>query len=1424
MKKRIVVLALFTVTPMLTLQAAPSHPLAEQPPQDQAYATEWKQADMHRSGAVHSGEFVPGEILLRITDDVRVHARMLDGVATTSVPAVDELLQKVEVTQAEPLFPHAQPPAYKRRIPAFAGQEVEVPGLHNILRLRLAPETDLLVLLDELNRLEEVLYAEPNYVYSITGHPASDEITPEQLQQRQQATYSTGSVTPNDPLFGQQWHLPAVRVNEVWDITTGDPSAIIAILDTGVDWNHPDLAENIWVNQAEKDGVEGRDSDGNGFIDDIRGWDFINNNNDPMDDNGHGTHVAGIAAAVSDNDIGIAGVNWHARIMPIKVFQSSGRGDAATIAQGIWYAIENGATVLNMSFGSYARSQAMEDALAVAYGQAVLVAAAGNDGRCIGPPPPDGCAPLFPGALSFVLGVESTMQHPDPETGSYLSGFSNFDHDGPVYSEYADLLNYELRAPGSEILSTVPRGNYRVYNGTSMATPVVAGAVSLYQEVHPGESQELMWGNLINHTSAHLDIYAAITAEPSPELWFVAHTVVDTLDGDGDGRVDAGETIELWYTVRNTWGQADDVSLGIRFGEFEDRSTATILKKEATVGSVSPYALRTNEFDPLIIHFDPDLAHGRDVVFEAYMWNEGSTDTVYQRQVFTIENGTELSGVVSDTLVLTADQLWLINDSFRIGTEGKLIIKPGTKIINNVAIDNRGVVEAIGTPENMIEFSGTGYFTGTRPDWVTGEGGGEYMFEYTIFHDIVRHVHGSLFTEAKYAFSHCVLDNISLYFSRSVFDSGYMAVEETVIKNSSLGWASSSVFSHNSGEWTIVRRTTISNTKLSATTYKGNLNRFSVFEHNNIYNMSSVRPDETTHFLDIRGDLNQNHYNNNFVGFGREVLGDPAPVYALWSIGGDDKVDVPNQYWGTTDSLRIQQNSIHDFWNNPTTPLVQFWPYLARPAEEAHGIVWKVHVNGVDPQEEHVDPVGVGPARFDVYFSKPMDTDHTPVLTFGVREPYTQHMATDNASWSEDGRIFTVYHNMELRTGDGINRIRVSGARDLDGFEIPVENRRFEFLIDAAGAASAGFQAIAGLGKVDLEWEEPELDDFIGFNMYRFAELTDTTFTEPEMINAMLIDDPLYTDYEVEPGDRYYYYYKILRTNLEETDSSRVVSTVPLTSVPGDANGDFVVDVVDVVTMVAHILGQNPQPFIFEAADINQDGVVDVLDIVGTIQIILAEDEATSQFITASTQGEALIGYGDNVVHISSTEPLAGLQFTFTGWKDHYKWQPLPALGGFEISYEINEETLQILAYNLNGSTMPAGTSTLFHIEADSVFMEGAVLAGSSGQSVAPIYETGVREAVPEVMELDSNYPNPFNNQTTLRFRINEQVTGAEITIFDILGRRVQRMVLGELQPGYHERIWDAGRLASGVYIYRLQVEQHGSMQVVGTRKMLLLK
>ncbi len=1313
-------------------------------------------------------DFAPDVVLVRFKDELPVNPQSAAKLSKVGATSVDAIFQKYQVTSVAQLFKDAKSFQQKQMLKSFNGKTFERASLHNIYKLNIKDGTRLFETIDALKNDPNVIYAEPNYIYSIVvDKPVSGILTPTDVEklasEKTRTAFSPQSinvVTPNDPLYSQQWYIPAVHADAVWDSTQGDTSQVIAFLDTGVDWHHPDLAENIWTNTAEANGITGVDDDHDGFVDDIHGWDFINNDNDPSDDNGHGTHVAGIACAVGNNGIGIAGVNWHARIMPIKVFQSSGRGDAATISQGINYAANKGATVINMSFGSYARSLTMEAALTNAYASCVLVAAAGNDGLCIGPAK---CSdmrtgqPFYPAALSYILGVQAGDAM-GPE------GFSNYDPDGPIFSGYSDLLNYELKSPGSGIISTIPNGNYRAYSGTSMAAPIISGAVSLYKAIFPEHSQEIMWGNLVNTMGAHIDLFSALSTKGNPKLSVVSSMIIDTLDGNRNGLVNAGETIELWFAVKNFWSKAESVYVGIEFNEFEDTSTAQILIPTAFIGSISSYAKRSNENSPLKIHISSTVANNRDIVFNVLTWSAGLVDTNKHRVVLNIVNGIELSGFQQGLITLNKNKSYLVTSNFAVDS---LIIEPGTivKLFPNTSIFVIKYLLAEGNQNDKIIFSGdqSGYW------------------------NHIKVLDGS--PVAK----HCIFEGSKGYaYDGSSIATGFSAFEDCIFRNNvgDLFWYSPSIFhrcifteNHAPGM----------NLWINGPSFLDNL----VVRNHDAYIAAVVFTSDL---------LSRAHGNSIFGNVPYDISASNVP-WGAYALGAN--------YYGTVRKSKISAHII-DFFDSPYYPILVLDSALVQPSPAAHGHIWKVLFDNIDPQDDHLDPIGVGPHRLDVYFNRPMDTTNTPLLSFGVREPFTQQSVVDSGRWSPDHRIWTAYKNIKLYTGDGINRVRVAAARDLDGFEIPVEDMRFEFLIDAAGSASTDFVATPGLGKINLEWNNAGLVDFLGFNMYRFTNKTDTTYTDTTLINTKLITDTLYTDFGVVPGKKYYYLYKVVRTDFSESNFSRVAGTTALTSSPGDANGDLAVNVLDVVSVISYILGQNPQPFIFAAADINHDSTINVLDVVGIINVILHPGGSSVVAQSKIAEGVARLDLSGNSIILSSSVPVSAVQFRLQGkgLKD-LQFTPDPSIAQFEAANNpLGDSARVFVIYNLTGTTLGTGNHALgrFSTLPPLVGLTDGIVADANGKKiVTSIYENG-QPLIPDVYYLSQNFPNPFNMSTRIQFGI-PTITKAKIVLYNVLGQRVRTYDLGERVPGRYEITWNGEdergiTVSSGIYFYRFESDK----------------
>jgi subtilisin family serine protease len=318
--------------------------------------------------------------------------------------------------------------------------------------------------LEKLNNDPAVEYAEPNYLYRAIG---TKKFTADPKFQELWGLINTGD---NEPAGSRGNSAPTgkagndINAKEAWKITKGDKKIKIAVIDTGVDYNHPDLKNNMWTNIAEKNGRPGVDDDGNGYIDDIHGWDAANNDGDPMDGNGHGTHCAGTIAAEHDNNIGIAGVMAKASIVGVKFLTDQGSGSTVDAIKAIEYATKVKVDIMSNSWGGGGSSEALKDAIISAKNAGIIfTAAAGNAGT------DNDSQPHYPSNYD-VENVISVAAH-------------NYNNELAYFSCYGKKTVH-VAAPGRNILSTTPNNSYDVYSGTSMATPHVTGVIGLYLAEH----------------------------------------------------------------------------------------------------------------------------------------------------------------------------------------------------------------------------------------------------------------------------------------------------------------------------------------------------------------------------------------------------------------------------------------------------------------------------------------------------------------------------------------------------------------------------------------------------------------------------------------------------------------------------------------------------------------------------------------------------------------------------------------------------------------------------------------------------------------------------------------------------------------------------------------------------------------------------
>lgn len=476
--------------------------------------------------------------------------------------AIPPFYASIGLHSSLPLLPHALLQGARQQAQRLGAGYAwrQIAELERLVLVELPEAVDTAVLLRKLRRHPELEYAESLPERFLCG-------------------------VPNDPMVMEQYALRLTRVFDAWDVLPAQPEPIVVgIVDTGVDMAHPDLADNIFLNPGEigldANGQDKRfngiDDDGNGFVDDWRGWDFAagdgrSQDNDPSPGNAHGTHVAGIVGALVNNGRGVAGIVPRVRLLVVKIGPDApGSTQVVNSYQGILYAASMGAAVINCSWGGPARSEAEREIVrtAVALG-AVLVAAAGNDGQRV---------PFYPAAYPEVLSVAAT------DSADLKAWYSNY-HE-----------SIAVAAPGEDILSTLPGGLYGRMSGTSMAAPVVSGIVALVRQKFPeyGPAQAMA---RVMITADNLDqrqpwlagllgwgrvnAYRALTLD-TVQACFIDSVAIS--DADGDGFFDVGDTLRIMLWLRNVLEPVDSLSVEV----FTPLVPAPeYVRRSVTVGALS---------------------------------------------------------------------------------------------------------------------------------------------------------------------------------------------------------------------------------------------------------------------------------------------------------------------------------------------------------------------------------------------------------------------------------------------------------------------------------------------------------------------------------------------------------------------------------------------------------------------------------------------------------------------------------------------------------------------------------------------------------------------------------------------------------------------------------------------------------------------
>lgn len=1032
---------------------------------------------------------------------------------------------------------------------------------------------DVWATVDKLSDNENILSAEPDFVWEKTD---------------------TTTVAATDEEINAETHFPCMDVTGVWK-DCFDPAkkeapgkgTVVAVIDTGVDYTHKDLADNIWVNEGEIPG-NGIDDDSNGYVDDVHGVDFVDGDCDPMDEHGHGTHVAGIIAMTPGNGGGV-GVAYGAKIMCVRAGQANGSFASTDIAKAIKYAADNGADVINMSFGGTGRSYLVESALQDAFPSCVLIAAAGNDGL----PTTDAKSAgyllnedIYPAGYKYVLGVMAT------DNNKSLAYFSNWDF------KEGSGCEYEMAAPGVGIYSTLPGNRFACWSGTSMAAPNVAAAAAILRSKYTDKSKyssRYIMGQLCSATSSKVDfvgkngdhhsypvlnIRDSLTKQTQPNLSLDEIYTLDYQDissvNNGDGIAQPGETIDMGVAVWNRWGAATDVT--VKVDAISDGGVANkyveFINDEVKLSDVGTFASVNNGFtytdekltgisNPIRFKIKEGTPNDIQITFnisitaknglderDTKLYSTGSSYTI------TVQNGVVLRGVINEDMTLTADKYWIIDNNVLVPTGVTLTAEPGTQIQfwstdpsdpyaneADVYLKVEGNFIAKGTIDDPIEmFTGKDY----EDRGIIIEGNAELYYcnimnpyrhqtnydEHVFDVDTIDHCNFTQAT-AKGLYSYDTFDWI--YFGHINANEITNTIFTHLYTENNNWWFSSAINADN------IENCIFNNCNI---TVKADKITNSVI----LLNDSSVPNTKYHNFVASNTSFKNTAILNNLNDYSTKSW------VSIYASEGHEKYDFSSNYWGTTNASLVKKQVKDADTNVSLSDLIQE-PYLTLDDDMSDIYPFVTEAYLTDKDGNRIDKVsGAQTVKMHVKFNRDMASDIQPMVTYGGSEPYTDFAVSgDWANAREWVSEFKIDPYIDL----GTMYIRVKGAAAADDKWLVTGNDwgRFKFEITNSSAQSMSLTGEGQLGKNALSWMQDDYDTLAGYNIYRATsydadkkpEEQKFTRVNKSVLNA---DELSFVDENVKAGTDYYYYFTVVDTDLNESKASNVISCCPLEGEP----------------------------------------------------------------------------------------------------------------------------------------------------------------------------------------------------------------------------------------------------------------------------------
>ncbi len=951
---------------------------------------------------------------------------------------------------------------------------------------------------------------------------------------------SSSHFGPHD--IDRGWH----HAHEQGKNPGGSSDVVVAVIDTGVDYNHLDLRNNIWVNSAEIPD-NGIDDDGNGYIDDINGWNCVGDNNNPMDDNGHGTHVAGIVAA-ENNEIGSVGVAYNSKIMCLKAGNSSGYFNNSDVAEAVEYAYMNGATVINMSFGGSNISIAVEEALENAYYTSILVAAAGNEIACNQP----GCyvcvliKPTYPAVLPYVIGVMSC------DTTGNVSAFSNFDH----YS-YNDR-EYEVYAVGESVFSTWPNNKYAVLNGTSMAAPSVAGIAALLRSYYTDRevySSKFIQSQIVNtgtifpdggHSMANA--YEAMTKSPKPTVNLYGYTMDDSVEisavNNGNGVIDAGETVRLYISLQNRGGVASNVTATIDTIRNDDASLTdpyfTFNADSISLSDIGTYSVReSTEYFEIVI--SPDCPNDYLTNFNIrYTYTNGmdTTDTTaYSGKgtaQFNISRGYHLPATIMEDTVYTADRLYIVGDDVVIPEGVTVTFEEGCEIqfyddreyYNSPMIKVYGTLNIQGSKENTVYIHPSemnAYFAYFIECQTNGMLNIQYANAINLFTKTSNYM---------YEDSNIIILNSFLRVDGMVINE-YNGAVLNVYENGIVGEARNGIEA---------RAEELNNCYFEIDAYNIRWQFQTIQNSLVLYGQSRATAIDCNNF--INNIICSRYIGNAYFHEGLNIL-TQATNNMFYTLDNEISSLIPLRI---SSSTSITNNHFSLLYQNYALQTIE--GYLGEGGDPRFNITDNCsdisllypHVVSVElfnKDGELVNTIGKEEITVRITFNRPMDTTQDTAAYFGTREPYADYKI--EGEYISD-TVWEGTYTLKAQIENGQNYIKVSNACAAEDQTMEVLGKYMlhEFTIDTTAAMSMNLQAVASEEGITLTWAQDDYDTLMGYNIYR-STVKDGNYVKINP-SILLSTEESFLDTNAEPGVNYWYTFTVVLSDFSESAPAGKVS------------------------------------------------------------------------------------------------------------------------------------------------------------------------------------------------------------------------------------------------------------------------------------------